>query len=93
MGHALGTATLSEFDAVMAKFGLLVEQVEGGGGDQISDYPEPELREILEGENITDTDVEEALERLKGGHDDHDTILSDYGLSVDELLDGLREAG
>lgn len=93
IGHALGTATLSEFDAVMAKFGLLVEQVEGGGGDQISDYPEPELREILEGENITDNDVEEALERLKGGHDDHETILSDYGLSVDELLDGLREAG
>ncbi len=78
MGHALGTATLSEFDTVMAKFGPLVKQVEGGGGDQISDYPEPELREILEGESITDIDVEEALERLKGGHDDHETILSEW---------------
>jgi len=88
LGTALADATVSEFDAIMENFdatpiGALIVRVTPD--DELSGYPTPDVREVLAGEGITDTDVDAILERFQG--EPEETVLSDYGLSVDQVLE------
>ena len=94
LGTALAEATVSEFDAIMENFdatpiGALIVRVAPEGDDELSAYPTPDVRDALEREGITDTDVEAILERFQ--EESQETVLSDYGLSVDQVLEPLTQ--